>query len=61
MFLTVKKIGTSVALALLDSSLAQIKEKYGALLLKDIRGPDDKTNFLLQFSDIFMKFLANFI
>ena len=46
MFLTAKKIGTSVALALLDSSLAQIKEKYGASLLNDIWGSDvDNTNF----------------
>ena len=41
LFLGAKKIGASVALGLLDRSLSQIKEKYGATSLENIWGSND--------------------
>ena len=52
MFLTAKKIGTSVALALLDSSLAQIKKKYGASVLNDIWQSNDKNTNFFDFTNL---------
>ena len=52
MFLSAKKIGTSVALALLESSLNQIKQKYGATFLHNLWNHDDKETDFFDLSSL---------